>query len=162
MNLSPNRANPSIAVLEMGDKWKNAIKLACPNLAIKPAALDEQFRQKLRYEPGMVAVIELTAELPDLTDRLRFVGFNAQNPNQPCLIGALDDKLSGLKKEISQFGFCRIFDNLFQIKDLTALVHNHWNSIPWPEMSIEQRVQSRLPWTKTAEIGMNQTNNNNN
>ena len=146
MNLSCCQTRPSVVVLESTGKWENAIKLACPEMGIKPLPNLEHLANQLSRKTGLIAIIEIPTELPLLMERLKFVGFNATNPSQPCFVGVVDDKLSDLKKEISQFGFCEVFDNLFQMARLLPLAHNHWKSVSWPNTSIEQRVQNSLPW----------------
>ncbi|MEE2825826.1 MAG: hypothetical protein VYE64_04275, partial [Planctomycetota bacterium] len=67
-------------------------------------------------------------------------------PLHPCFVAVVDDRLSGLRKEISQFGFCEVLDNLFQANRFETLLDRSRRGIVRPFSHIEQQVQSGLPW----------------
>ncbi|MCH2180651.1 MAG: hypothetical protein MK108_01475 [Mariniblastus sp.] len=137
---------PSVLVLESTGKWETAIKQVQPDIRVQPVADLETLANGIRRQAGVLAIIEIDTELPQMIDRLKFVGFHASHPLHPCFIGVVDDRLSGLSKEICQFGFCEVLDNLFQANRLVKLLDQSRRSIDRPFSQIERRVQGGLPW----------------
>jgi len=137
---------PSVLILESTGKWETAIKQWQPGVRVRPVSDLDPLADAIRLQAGPLAIIEIGGEIPEMIERLKFVRFHANAPLHPCFVAVVDDKLSGLRKEISQFGFCEVLDNLFQANRFETLLDRSRRGILRPFPHIEQQVQSGLPW----------------
>ncbi|MEE2825051.1 MAG: hypothetical protein VYE64_00330, partial [Planctomycetota bacterium] len=116
------QTEPSVLILESTGKWETAIKQWQPGVRIKPVSGLPLLAEAIRVQAGLLAIIEIRGEIPEMIERLKFVRFHANDPLHPCFVAVVDDRLSGLRKEISQFGFCEVLDNLFQANRFETLL----------------------------------------
>ena len=137
---------PSVLILESTGKWETAIKQWQPGVRVKPVSDLRLLAEAIRVQAGLLAIMEIRGRIPEMIERLKFVRFHANAPLHPCFVAVVDDRLSGLRKEISQFGFCEVLDNLFQANRFETLLDRSRRGIVRPFSHIEQQVQSGLPW----------------
>lgn len=145
MNPPLFQRKPAVAVLESTGKWQTAINLHCPKIRAQRVLDLKHLSAEIRCSTGLIAVIELTAAQDNLWERLKFAGFNASNPNQACFVGVVDDRLTDFEQELNRFGFCEVFNNLFQMDQFSKLYENQCQSVQWPITSIERQVETNLP-----------------
>lgn len=61
---------------------------------------------------------------------------------------------SHVARELCAAGFWPIWDEFWQVPQMSRLITRFWSQVPRPDLSVEQRIWNNLPWSSddTASI----------
>lgn len=138
-----------ILVLSGSRAWTAAIVRL--QLSAKVACVldfDDLYRESAACSAS-VACIEVTAE------KLEFVCQNvaalSQNPFRLKMIAIANPSLMPAANLLKMAGFCETVWSFTEIERIKSVGQRHFQTVYQPDVSLEARIESNLPWARAAE-----------
>lgn len=134
-----------------------ATRLLCSNPETKISAElsgvegPEQWQTCVKSHHGSIGLLELRSSMPDeqLTRRLNATQQISQNNDcQNIVVAITDAEMSQFSKELLIYGFARVFCSQFEAANFSSLAERHFKHVGWPNLPIEEWVETNLPWRK--------------
>lgn len=149
--MTPSEPNPGqitgkLIVLTHTARWPAAIdRQRLPAETINAVDLDDVMAEA-RSHPGSVAVIELIqGKIPQLCKQVANL---ANNAFQLRLIALGAPESVEWDPLVRLAGFAEAYWSTIHARRLPHFMESHFRSVQWPRRSLEQQIESSLPWPK--------------
>ncbi len=133
-----------LILLAQSARWRTAIaKLDLPCDLIHAIDVDDLMTEAKSHF-GSVAAIELTPK--KIGPLCQAVAQIANAPSQLRLVALGSPACADWNPLVQLASFAEAYFSTTDLNRLPPLIKNHFRSIQWPKLTLEQQFESRLPW----------------
>lgn len=133
-----------IIVAVQSPAWCSSIRQHFPPAQLSWVLGVESIEKTAIEIQAVVAIVELRSRnAAKICEKISSLANNSQNV---CLIAVGDEKLGKIKPLLHASGFHASYWSLLQTPGIVQAVTRHIESLPTRDHSVEQIVESTLPW----------------
>ena len=142
---------PKLIVLAHSESWCSAIRRNLSTTKTSWVLDPDGLIDASVIEPGVAAIVEIgSANTADICKNLFQL---SNNSTQMRLFAVGDTRLLKWSPLLRACGFSAWYWSLLQVPDLAQAIEKHRTTVRTPELSIESKVWSSLPWPGAATEG---------